>query len=132
MVKNSLQEVDAKETCLHPKNWSVSFQKRQRMFSFHYFRVFIRCVLVRVPFSEIYGFQNLPENVSLSCDREAYPSHYHRFQKMPTSCERSLITLQLSMSNKFSWAFSMCPHRLLMIRCLLTAKLSIFEIVPWW
>ena len=54
--KNSLQDFDAKEMCLHHKNRSVSFQKRSKMFCFHHFRVFTRCLFkdvpVRVPFSK--------------------------------------------------------------------------------
>ena len=54
--KDSLQGFDAKEVCLHPKNLSVSFQKRQKMFCFHHFQVFTRCsfpnVPIRVPFSK--------------------------------------------------------------------------------
>ena len=38
--KNSLQDFDAKEVCLHPKNRSVSFQKRLKMFCFRHFQVF--------------------------------------------------------------------------------------------
>ena len=36
-VKSSLQDFDAKEVCLNPKNRSVSFQKRLKMFYFHHF-----------------------------------------------------------------------------------------------
>ena len=54
--KNSLQDFDAKEVYLHPKNRYVSFQKRLKMFCFHHFQVFTRCrfqnVPVRVPFSK--------------------------------------------------------------------------------
>ena len=40
---------------------------------------------------KIYRFRNLPaKNVPFSCEREAYPSHFHRFQNLPASCERSL------------------------------------------
>ena len=40
---------------------------------------------------KIYRFQNLPaKNVPFSCEREAYPSHFHRFQNVPASCEQSL------------------------------------------
>ena len=38
-VKNSLQDSDVKEMYLHPKNRSVSFQKRLKMFCFHHFQV---------------------------------------------------------------------------------------------
>ena len=37
MVKNSLQGFDAEETYIHPRNRSVSFQKRCKMFCFHHF-----------------------------------------------------------------------------------------------
>ena len=36
-VKSSLQDFDAKEVYLNPKNRSVSFQKRLKMFYFHHF-----------------------------------------------------------------------------------------------
>ena len=39
-VKISLQGFDAKEVCLNPKNRSVSFQKRLKMF---YFMPFPKC-----------------------------------------------------------------------------------------
>ena len=40
---------------------------------------------------KIYRFQNLPaKNVPFSCEREAYPSNFHRFQNVPASYERSL------------------------------------------
>ena len=56
--KRSLQDFDATllKMHLHPKNQSVSFQKRRKMFFFHHFRVFTRCrfqnVQVGVPFSK--------------------------------------------------------------------------------
>ena len=52
--KNSSQGFDAKEAYLHPKNRSVSFQKRLKMLFFRHIQVFTRCsfqnVPVRVPF----------------------------------------------------------------------------------
>ena len=39
-VKSSLQDFDAKEVCLNPKNRSVSFQKLLKMF---YFMPFSKC-----------------------------------------------------------------------------------------
>ena len=40
---------------------------------------------------KIYRFQNVSaKNVPFSSEREAYPSHFHRFQNVPASCERSL------------------------------------------
>ena len=55
-VKSSLQDFDANEVNLNPKNRSVSFQKRLKMFYFHHFKVFTRCrfqnVPIRVPFSK--------------------------------------------------------------------------------
>ena len=94
--KNSLQDFDAKEMYLYPKNRPVSFQKRRQMFCFHHFRVFTRCCFqnlsVKVPFSKHTIFEICrPKNVPFSCEREAYPSHYHRFQKVPGSCECSHV-----------------------------------------
>ena len=62
-VKILLHEVDAKELYLHPKISLI--RKPSKMVCFHDLRVFTRChfqnMLVRVPFSEIYCFQDLPE-----------------------------------------------------------------------
>ena len=108
--KDSLQGFDAKEVCLHPKNRSVSFQKRQKTFCFRHFQVFTRCsfpnLLIRVPFSKstvfkicgqktcrfrvnrrpvrriFHRFQNVPaKNVPFSCEQEAYPSNFSPFSK---------------------------------------------------
>ena len=56
--KDSLQGFDAKEVYLHPKNLSVSFQKRLKLFCFHHFQVFTRCSFPNVPIRV--PFQNLP------------------------------------------------------------------------
>ena len=73
-VRNSLRDFDAIERYLHPKCRSVLFQKRQKLFYFHHFRVFKRCrfqnVPVRVQFFNIYRSQNVPaKNVPFSCER---------------------------------------------------------------
>ena len=84
-VKNSLQDVDVNEMYLHPKNRSVSFQKRLKMFCFHYFQVFTRCrfqnVPVGVPLSKSTVFKSAGKNVPFSCEREAYPSKFSPFSK---------------------------------------------------
>ena len=95
-VKSSLQDFDAKEVCLNPKNRSVSFNKRLKMFYLHHFKVFTRCRFQNVPIRnsvfKIYHFQNLQaRNVPFLCEQEAYPSHFCRFQNVPASSERSLI-----------------------------------------
>ena len=58
-VKSSLQDFDANSVNLNPKNRSVSFQNRLKMFYFHHFKVFTRCrfqdVPIRVPFSKSAG-----------------------------------------------------------------------------
>ena len=55
-VKSSLQDFDAKEVYLNPKNRSVSFRKCLKIFYFQHFQVFTLCsfrkVPVRVPFSK--------------------------------------------------------------------------------
>ena len=60
-VKNSLQDFDGREIYLHPKNRSVSFQERRRMFCFHHFQVFTECRFqnepVRVLFSKSTVFE---------------------------------------------------------------------------
>ena len=50
--KDSLQDFDAKEKYLHPKNRPVSIQKRRKMICL---RCCFKFIPVRVPF-----FQNLP------------------------------------------------------------------------
>ena len=54
--KSLLQDFDAKEKYLHPKNRPVSIQKHRNMCCIHHCRVFTRCcfkfILVRVPFSK--------------------------------------------------------------------------------
>ena len=49
-VKNSLQDFDVKEMYLNPKNPSVSFKKRLKMFCF--IPCCVQNVPVRVPFSK--------------------------------------------------------------------------------
>ena len=60
-----------------------------------------------------FRFQNLPflksagKNVPLSCEREAYPSIFHRFQNVPAACEGSdLIKLSHVIS---SWEDESIP-----------------------
>ena len=84
--KNSLQDFDAKEVYLYPKNRPASFQKRLKMFYFSSFSG-----VYTMPFPKyaglsssfkIYRFRNLPaKNVPFSCEREAYPSHFSPFSK---------------------------------------------------
>ena len=86
-VKNSLQDLDAKEMYIHPKNQSVSFKKRRQMFS----SIFIVFRCLHDAFSKLcrleFRFQNIPfsksacKNVPLSCEREAYPSSFSPFSK---------------------------------------------------
>ena len=84
-VKSSLKDFDAKEVYLNPKNRSVSFQKRLKMFIF----IILKCLhdavskMCRLEFR----FQNLPfsksagKNVPFSCEQEAYPSNFSPFSK---------------------------------------------------
>ena len=57
-VKSSLQDFDAKEVYLNPKNRSVSFQKRLKMSTFIIFKCLHDAVskICRIDFR----FQNLP------------------------------------------------------------------------
>ena len=94
--KNSLQDFDAKEKYLHPKDRSVSFQKRLNMFYFHHFKVFTRCrfqnVPIRVPFSKSTVFKICRQKVCrFRVNRMPIRRIFHRFQNVPASCERSLI-----------------------------------------
>ena len=77
---------------LHPKNRSISFQKRRKMLCSHHFRVFTWWA----------------KNGPFSCEREAYPSHSHRFQNMPASCERSFNFLKKV--NDLTWFVSNIPN----------------------
>ena len=94
----SLQEYNAKEMYLHLKSCLVSFESIEN--------VPWSSVLSgdTMPFSKCAGqssvfetlmfrichFQNLlAKNCSL-CKREAYPSHFCRFQNLAASCERSV------------------------------------------
>ena len=85
VVKKSLQDFDAKEKYLHPKNR----QSRSKSVEKCSLYIIVECShdavsnLCRLGF----GFQNLPfqnlpaKNVSFSCEREAYLSHFSPFSK---------------------------------------------------
>ena len=47
-------------------------------------------VLVKVPFSNFIVFKICRKNLPFLCEQEAYPSHFHRFQNVPASCERTM------------------------------------------
>ena len=87
---NSLQDFDAKEKYLHPKNRPVSIHKRRKMCCLHHCRVFTRCCFkfrpVRVP------FQNLPFSKSVG-----------------KKCAVFVSTGGLSVT--FFTVFKMCRHR---------------------
>ena len=94
-VKSSLQDFDAKEMYLHPKNGPVSFQKCLKMFCFHHVQVFTRCcfqnVSVRVPFSKSTVFKICRQKMCrFRVNRRPIRRIFHRFQNVPASCERSL------------------------------------------
>ena len=80
--------------CLHPKNRSVSFQNRLKMF-FRHFQVFTRCrfqnVPVRAPFSKSTVFKICRQKMC-RFRVNGRPIHriFHRFQNVSVSCERSL------------------------------------------
>ena len=93
--KNSLQDFDAKEKYLHPKNRPVSIQKRRKMFCLHHYRVFTRCCLksrpVRVPFSNSTVFEICRQKMCrFRVNGRPIRHIFHRFQNVPASCERSL------------------------------------------
>ena len=94
-VKSSLQDFDANSVNLNPKNRSVSFQKRLKMFYFHHFKVFTRCrfqdVPIRVPFSKSAVFKICRQKMCrFRVNRRPIRRIFHRFQNVPASCERSL------------------------------------------
>ena len=99
--KDSFQGFDAKEVCLHPKNLSVSFQKRLIMFCFRHFQVFTRCsfpnVPIRVPFSKSTVFKICRQKMCrFRVNRRPIRRIFHRFQNVPASCERSLRNLHMN------------------------------------
>ena len=94
--KNSMEGFDAKVVCLHPKNRSVSFQKRLKIFFFCHFQVFTRCrfqnVPVRAPFSKSTVFKICRQKMCrFRVNGRPIRRIFHRFQNVPASCERSLI-----------------------------------------
>ena len=96
--ENSLQNFDVKEVYLHPKNRSVSFQKRLKCSIFHHFQVFARCrfqnVPVRVPYSKSTVFKICRQKMCrFLVNGSPIRRIFHRFQNVPASCERSLNLL---------------------------------------
>ena len=80
---------------LNPKNHSVSFQKRLKMFCFHHFKLFTRCrfqnVPIRVPFSKCTVFKICRQKMCRFRVNSRPIRHiFCRFQNVPASCERSL------------------------------------------
>ena len=116
-VKSSLQDFDAKEVYLNPKNYSVSFQKRLKMLYFHHFKVFTRCrfqnVPIRAPFSKSAVFKICRQKMCrFRVNRRPIRRIFHRFQNVPASCERSLSRLTWYLeedysliNNAFWWIF---------------------------
>ena len=96
--KSSSQGFDAKEVYLHPKNRSVSCQKRLKMFSFRHFQVFTGCsfqnVPVRVPFSKPTVFKLCRQKMCrFRVNGRSIRRIFHCFQNVPASYERSLRIL---------------------------------------
>ena len=92
---NSLQDFDAKEKYLHPKNRPVSIHKRRKMCCLHHCRVFTRCCFkfrpVRVPFSKSTVFEICWQKMCrFRVNGRPIRHIFHRFQNVPASCERSL------------------------------------------
>ena len=88
---------------LNPKNRSVSFQKRLKMFYFHHFKVFTRCrfqnVPIRVPFSKSAVFKICRQKMCrFRVNRRPIRRIFHRFQNVPASCERSLSGIKASIT----------------------------------
>ena len=93
--KTSLQDFDAKEVYIHPKNRSVSFQDPPKMFCFHHFQAFTRRrfqnVSVRVPFSKSTVFKICRQKMChFRANGRPIRRIFYRFQNVPASCERSL------------------------------------------
>ena len=93
-AKNSLQDFDAKEMYLQPKNRSATSHKRRKMFCFHHFQFFIWCrfqnVLFRIPFSKSTIFKICRQKMCrFRVNRRPIRHIFHCFQNVPASCERS-------------------------------------------
>ena len=91
---------------LNPKNRSVSFQKRLKMFYFHHFKVFTRSrfqnVPIRVPFSKSAVFKICRQKMCrFRVNRRPIRRIFHRFQNVPASCERSLNLNDMIISTLF-------------------------------
>ena len=98
--KNSLQGFDAKEVCLHPKNRSVSFLKRLKMFFFRHFQVFTCCrfqnVPFRAPFSKSTVFKICRQNMCrFRVNGRPIRRIFHRFQNVPASCSYAIFRSDL-------------------------------------
>ena len=97
-VRKSLQDFDAKEVYLNPKNRPVSFQKRREMFCFHHFRVFTRCLFqnvpARVPFAKSTAYQNLAAKVC------RFPSHHRTTLRFRFASLRRRYALQFTCGPK--------------------------------
>ena len=81
---------------LHPKNRSISSQKRQKMFCFRHFQVFTRCsfqnVPVSVPFSKSTVFEICRQKMCrFPVNRRPIRRIFHRFQNVPPSCENAVL-----------------------------------------
>ena len=92
---------------LHPKNRSVSFQKRPKMFCSHHFQVFTRCcfqnVSVRVPFSKSTVFNNCRQKMCrFRLNGSPIRHNCHRFQNVLASCGHSLSFAQPFVSHASS------------------------------
>ena len=105
-VKSWLQDFDAIERYLQPKCQWVFFQKRRKLFYFKIFKCLHDAVskMCRLEFR----FQNLPFSKSAGkkmcrfrVNRRPIRRIFHRFQNVPTSCERSLSLMFKSRVNVF-------------------------------
>ena len=89
--KNSLQDFDAKEVCLHPKSRSVSFQKRLKCSFFVIFKCLHDAVSKMCRLEFRFRFQNLPaKKCRFRVNGRPSRRIFHRFQNVPASCECSL------------------------------------------
>ena len=109
--KKSLQDFNAKEKYLYPKNRPVSMQKRRKMFYLHHCRVFTRCffkyMLVRVPFSKSSDFEICRQKMCrFRVNGRPIRHIFHRFQNVPASCERSLSLIPHCKNSYPSTAFA--------------------------
>ena len=121
-VKNSLQDFDAREMYLHPKNRSVLFKKRRKSSAFIIFEssndgtMPFQNVPVRVLFSKSNVFEICRQKMC-RFRMNGRPIHhiFHRFQNVLASCEGSIKAKRFQTNKFWTKNFRTFLHRTLYI-----------------